>query len=86
MVDEEEKDLPAFEILAGAKEIMSRGIESKSIPREENLEVMTSLNILRHKNDNYYLANPVFRRWLNNRCMDNPFRINVEDVEVSTSK
>jgi hypothetical protein len=86
MVDEEEKDLPAFEILTGAKEIMPRGMESKSIPREENLEVMTKLNILRRKNDSYYLANPVFRRWLNNRCMDNPFRINVEDVEVLTSK
>jgi hypothetical protein len=86
MADEEEKDLPAFDILTGAKEIMPRGIGSKSIPREENLEVMTRLNILRRKNDNYYLANPVFRRWLNNRCMDNPFRINVEEEEVLTSK
>jgi hypothetical protein len=86
MINKEEKDLPAFEILTGAKEIMPRGIGSKSIPREENLEVMTRLNILRRKNDNYYLANPVFRRWLNNRCMDNPFRINVEEEEVLTSK
>ena len=81
MIGEEEKDVPASEILTGAKELSAR-----PIPIHNNLEVMTSLNILRHKNDNYYLANPVFRRWLNNRCMDNPVRINVEDVEVLTSK
>jgi AAA+ ATPase superfamily predicted ATPase len=81
MIGEEEKDIPASEIITGAKEFSAR-----PIPIHNNLEVMTSLNILRHKNDNYYLANPVFRRWLNNRCMDNPFRINVEDVEVLTSK
>jgi hypothetical protein len=80
MIGEEEQDLPASEILTGAKEFRPR-----SIPTEDNLEVMASLNILRHKNDNYFVANPIFRRWLI-RCTDNPFRINVEDVEVLTSK
>jgi hypothetical protein len=77
--------LPAFDILAGAKEIMPRGIESKSIPREENLEVMTRLNILRHKNNKYYIGNPLFRSWLL-RDKDNLLQIKVEEVEELTSK
>jgi hypothetical protein len=55
MIDEEEKDLPASEIITGAKEIMPKGI--KIIPTQRSLDVMTSLNILRHKNDNYYIGN-----------------------------
>jgi hypothetical protein len=76
MIDEEEKDLPASEIITGAKEISAR-----PIPTHDNLEVMTRLNILRHKNDNYYLANPIFRRWLI-RCTNNPFTKKGEDVVV----
>ena len=62
MINKKEKDLPASEIIPGAKEIMPKGI--KIIPTEGRLDVMTSLNILRHKKDNYYIANSFFRSWL----------------------
>jgi regulator of replication initiation timing len=62
MINKEEKDLPASEILTGAKEIMPKGIEIS--PTQRSLDVMTRLNILRHKNDNYYIANSFFRSWL----------------------
>jgi hypothetical protein len=55
MINKKEKDLPASKIITGAKEIMPKGI--KIIPTQRSLDVMTSLNILRHKNDNYYIGN-----------------------------
>jgi hypothetical protein len=62
MINKKENDLPASEIITGAKEIMPKGV--KIIPTQRSLDVMTSLNILRHKNDNYYIANSFFRSWL----------------------
>ena len=76
MINKEENDLPAFDIITGAKEFSAR-----PIPTQDTLEVMTSLNILRHKNDNYYLANPIFRRWLI-RCTNNPFTKKGEEDDV----
>jgi hypothetical protein len=71
MTNKEEKYWSASEILRGAKEFLTKGIES--IPTQRNLDVMTSLNILRHENENYYLANPFFRSWLF-RDKENLFR------------
>jgi hypothetical protein len=84
MINKEEKNLPAPKILTGAKEIMPKGIEI--IPTQRSLDVMTSLNILRHKKNNYYIGNPLFRSWLI-RDKDNLFRdiIPRADLHVTTS-
>ena len=83
MIKKRKKYLSASEILRGAKEFMAEGIES--IPTQHSLDVMTSLNMLRHENDKYYLANPFFRSWLL-RNKDNLLRIKVEDVEELRKK
>ena len=62
MIDKEEKDLSASEILREAEELIDERI--KSIPTQHNLDVMTSLNVLRHENNQYSIANPFFRSWL----------------------
>ena len=66
-----EKDMPASEILRGAKGYMVEGIEH--IPTQDDLDVLVSLNILRHESDKYYIANQFFRSWLL-RDKENKFR------------
>jgi hypothetical protein len=80
MINKKEKDLPASEIITGAKAIMPKGI--KIIPTEGRLDVMTSLNILRHKKNMYCIGNPLFRSWLL-RDKDNLFCDIIEKLRAT---